>query len=589
MADVFAVDRGDFSFEDYAEEWDYESPYREVEPWEVEEFQQNTREYYDLLPSEFTTRSIMVPDPHTRTMTPFSFEDRPYLRRIYDTPTDRILLMAGRQVEKSSTLAYKTLGLSCLIPHFKTLFVTPSSTQTKEFSKAKLKETLETSPTLRSWFPGDLTDNVFEKMAINRSAIKLRYAFLNADRCRGISSDLICLDEIQDILLDNIPVIEESASHSPFKKFIYSGTPKTQDNPIHVFWENHSTMNEWAVPCEMHGTKNHPGSWHWNILDEKNIGLKSLICDKCGSQIYANHPKAAWVQTGSPDTSQNIYEGFRIPQLMVPWIDWQDIISKKEQYPRPKFFNEVLGISFDSGQRPLTRQDIMDNCDPDMKLTGDYIRELKKTKLVGQRIYAGVDWGQDSTNSYTVIVLGAYFDGFFRIFAMHRFTGAETEPKVQLEKIERFIDTFNIHRICTDYGGGFWPNSALRTRYGSTRIQPIQYSTPRTFMKHDPRLGRYLIHRSEVMSALFTAIKKRTVFRFPRWRDFQSPFASDMLATFSEYNERTRMTEYKKSLNTTDDTFHAVLFCFLASMFDYPREDIFVPGARVDRGLAMNN
>ena len=45
------------------------------------------------------------------------------------------------------------------------------------------------------------------------------------------------------------------------------------------------------------------------------------------------------------------------------------------------------------------------------------------------------------------------------------------------------------------------------------------------------------------------------------------------------------MTEYRKSPNTTDDTFHSLVFCLLASMVDNPRPDIIVPSAKIDRYL----
>ena len=163
--------------------------------------------------------------------------------------------------------------------------------------------------------------------------------------------------------------------------------------------------------------------------------------------------------------------------------------------------------------------------------------------------------------------------------------GQESEPKVQIEKIKRIIETFSVRRVGADYGGGFWPNDELLRKYGSKRILRYQYSSPRTFVKWDARLGRFLVHKSEVMSAIFNAIKRRTVFRFPRWKDFSTPFATDMLAIFSEYNEKSRMTEYKKSPNTTDDTMHAIVLCMLASMIDNPRPDILVPSSYVDLSL----
>ena len=569
--------------QDGAFDWEWSEPKKEDVMMEEQEAVDNR---VRVLPSQFVETAVLMPDAHTRSLVPFSFGERRYLKDIYDIKAPRVLLMCGRQVEKSTTLGNKMLAYSCLIPHFRVLYVSPSSTQTKEFSKTRLKEPLETCPDLRTWFPTNLTDNVFEKKAINRSQLTLRYAFLNADRCRGLSADLIAMDEFQDLLLDNIPVIEEAASHSAFKWFIYSGTPKSLDNPIQYYWDSYSTKNEWAVPCERHGLPNNPGSWHWNILGEKNIGINSLICDKCGEPIDAAHPLAKWVRTGNPNPKFDTFEGYRIPQLMVPWISWSNILTKYNSYPRGRFYNEVLGMSFDSGQRPLTRQDVYDNCDPEFSMAAEALKEIK-SKLFSAKIYAGIDWGQDSTNSYTVLTLAAYMDGFFRVFFAHRFSGAESEPRAQIAKIKKFIDTFSITRVGVDYGGGYWPNDELLRNFGSQRIIRYQYSTPKTIMKYDSNKGRFLVHRSEVMSAVFNSIKRRTVFRFPKWSEFGSPFGSDMLSIFSEYNERTRMTEYKKSPSTTDDTFHSLVLCFLASLVDHPRPDIIVPSSEKDRSLMM--
>ena len=564
--------------------WDKVPFKEENEDWDRLALEDAAEERIPLTPSQFVETAVMMPNPHTRRLENFSFGERGYLQTVYDCQSPRILMMCGRQVEKSTTLANKMLAYSCLIPHFKTLYVSPSSTQTKEFSKTRIKEMLETCPDLRTWFPPNLVDNILEKKAINRSQITLRYAFLNADRCRGLSADLIALDEFQDLLLDNIPVIEEAASHSAFKWFIYSGTPKSLDNPIQHYWETYSTKNEWAVPCDRHGLPGDPSTWHWNILGEQNIGLKSLICDKCGEKIYPEHKHSQWVKTGSPSENFDIYEGFRVPQLMVPWMDWKNILTKYNQYPRPRFFNEVLGMSFDSGQRPLVQQDMIDNCDSSLSMEAEELQLFIK-KHPSHRLYAGIDWGADSNNSYTVLTIAAYIDGKFTVLFMHRFSGPEAEPKVQIEKLKKLIGAFKIHRVGVDYGGGFWPNDELLRTFGSQRIIRYQYSSPKTLMSYDSDKGRYMVHRSEIMSVVFNAIKRRDVFRFPNWQEFQSPFGNDFLAIFSEYNERRRITEFKKSPNTTDDAFHSFVFCFMASLVDHPRVDLIIPNAKVDRQL----
>ena len=50
-----------------------------------------------------------------------------------------------------------------------------------------------------------------------------------------------------------------------------------------------------------------------------------------------------------------------------------------------------------------------------------------------------------------------------------------------------------------------------------------------------------------------------------------------MLSIFSEYNETLRMVRYDHHPDKPDDTFHSILYCFLASMVVFPRPDIMAP------------
>ena len=92
---------------------------------------------------------------------------------------------------------------------------------------------------------------VFEKGFTNGSYIFLRSAFRTADRTRGISARNLTLDEIQDMLGSEIPVIMECTSHFEDSRVLMAGTPKSFDNPIETYWLE-STQNEWLVPCFRH-------------------------------------------------------------------------------------------------------------------------------------------------------------------------------------------------------------------------------------------------------------------------------------------------------------------------------------------------
>lgn len=530
----------------------------------------------EITPSQFTAFAFRMP-----TLTGyenFSFEGRRHMFQPYDTPARRMLLCTARQCEKTTLLGNKIITLSCLIQAYKTLYVSPSATQSKTFSNDRLRDPIEVSPVLKTFTTHMLSQNVFEKQFVNMSKISIRSAFLNPDRARGIPANCLCIDELQDVLSDNIPVLEQNTGHSPeeLTRFIYAGTPKSLDNVIEDYRSRRSTQGEWVVP---HECKLGEAGRFWNILGEKNIGKKGLICEHCGSPLDPMHDEAQWAWMVEWDPQHAPFESYRIPQLMVPWKQspgaWSELLYNYEHYPRNQFYNECLGISYDTGLRPLTSQQVRVCCSDDV-----FMSDLPKYRGLSytQDVFAGIDWGQDTDKSRTVITLGTYIGERFRIFYAHQFIGEDTEPERQLAKIEEICRTFNVRIIGADWGGGFHPNSFLRRKFGLERVQIYQYAARlNARLKFDPKLQRWQVHRTEVMSAIFNAIKKGRVFEFPRWLEWKEPFAQDMLNVFSEYNERLRMIQYGHTPGTTDDTFHSLLYCFLASMIRRPRPDILAP------------
>ena len=534
------------------------------------------QEMGSVMPSEFTEFAFRMPKSDGDGYGPFTFEGRRHMRDIYDTSARRILLICGRQVEKSTAIGNSAIAYSCMVPGYRTLYVSPSATQTKTFSVDRLKEPLETSDILKGFTTSLLQQNVFEKQFVNRAKITLRYAFLNADRIRGIASWRLLIDEIQDILADNIPVIEQSTSHAPerWKSFVYAGTPKSLDNSIEYYRSGTakdgtpmSTMGEWVVPCDRHGGD---GGRYWNILCEKNIQKKGLSCERCHQLINPMHEDAQWAMM----QAKGIFESYRIPQLMVPWRSWAEIMLDYGRYDRARFYNEVLGTSYDSGLRPLTRQQMRDVCTGD-PMTPKYL-EKYKTLSASNPVFAGIDWGTGE-NSYTVLTLGMYVNSKFTIFYAHRFTGEDVDPEPQLEKISQMIQYFNVRLIGTDYGGGFHPNDRLTRLFGPKRVWKYQWmARGKKKLEWKGSFRRYQAVRTEVLSDVFNAIKRKQLM-FPVWSDFEDPYAQDFLNVFAKYNNQLRMIQYDHRPDRPDDTLHSTTYCFLVSMLLYPRPDIIAP------------
>jgi hypothetical protein len=565
--------------DEWEEEWHADEPVpEECQSFYVEKKEQAKkappRMLTNISASMFTRFAMVMPNSDTGKFEPFTFEGRRHMVRPYDSSAKRILLVAARQVEKSTLLGNMALSRCCIIPAYLALYVSPSALQTKTFSSDRLKTPTDTSEVLTAFTTGALAKNIFEKQFVNGSKITLRYSYLTADRTRGIPAFMLELDEIQDILWDNVPVIEQCTSHAPrkYKKYIYAGTPKSFDNTIEYIRAQNSTQGEWVVPCDAHGGE---GGRYWNILTEKNIGKKGLICEKCGNRIDPQHPDACWANMIEYKPEKEMFEAYRIPQLMVPWKQWTELIHQYENYPRAQFFNEVLGLSFDSGLRPLNLSQVQEHCRDDISMTSEAI-ESYRGRSFSQPVFMGIDWGSGGS-SHKVVTLGTYVEMRFRIFYIHRCVGAEVDPEPQLKLISDLIRKFNVAIISADFGYGHDRNDALIRKFGPQRFWRYQYfARAKRKVEWDARLRRFKVHRTEVMSDIFNAIK-RGVFQFPRWEEFRNPYAQDMCNIFSEENRALNMTQYSHAPNNPDDSFHSLLYCFLGSMLKVPRPDVIAP------------
>jgi hypothetical protein len=493
----------------------------------------------------------------------FSFTGRTYLRQIYDAPHPHKLLKTGRQVEKSTMLANEFIVNSCIIPYFKTLYVAPSHDQTRQFSNGKLKPWIDDSPVIQKYFQNSQTSRmVFERSFTNGSIGFLRSAFLTADRTRGVSADCLNLDEIQDILVSNIPVMLETLSHSKYAWKLFSGTPKTLDNPIELYWQE-SSQCEWLVPCDRHAPI------HYNYLDERSIGKTCLICNKCGKPIDAQ--KGKWIAFSN---NRDIM-GYRIAQLMTPWFNgnatkWKEIIWKLEHYAKGLFNNEVLGLSYDSASKPVTRTELITCCS-----SKHPFRTAPDAYTDSLIVFAGVDWGEGvdgsergmkgklKNASYTVLSLGAYISPtHFHVFFMKRYMGEEAMPGNCVKDIIRICKMFKVACIGVDWGHGWGVNDSLESAFDTKshkRVVKFQYlGMQKERKKYDPIGVKYQLNRTEVMTDFFEDLKKQR-YVFPEWERVRG-FLADVEHIHAEYATSGTL-KYDHRPSEPDDAAHSLILC----------------------------
>lgn len=534
-----------------------------------------------VLPSQFAEHFINVL-PHQ----PMSFEGREYLREIYDGDSDEILLKSGRQIEKTTVLGNLLIFYAIHFEGARVMYVSPSDRQTKTFSRERVRATLLNSPKLREFVvPAEF--NVYDyPIAVSRAWIKLRSSYLTADRCRGEPADILILDEYQDLLTENIPVLRECTFHASvaWRRFYNAGTPKTMDNPIEKLWKK-STMTELMFPCRAHGESTRSWTWFWFPITLDCLGLKGLICPKCGKPVNHLDPLATWVDTATRSQEAKV-RGYHISQVVTPMAHevspdgkraWDEITIKKDRYPIGKFLNEVMGESFDHGMRPINESDMISCQDPNWVMGPEQLKRVMRQSS-HYPVYAGIDWGGGGDYSYTVVALGTYalssnMSQFF-IFYWHRFDGKEADPELQLSRILDLLRGFNVRHCVADYGMGHYQNNCLVKKLSAKRFTKMQYiGRQNGKLVWRPKLGWITAHKSAVCADWIAAVKQGKI-GLPSWKVFAEPFGADFLNVRAEYNDKRNETVYTHLAESAVDSFHAGLYCLAASLRDRPRPDI---------------
>lgn len=494
---------------------------------------------------------------------PFSLDDYPHMRIIYNVDPPEIVLNTSRQVAKSTTLANLALAKMIVMPQtrpefaggFKTLYIAPTVEQVKVFSHDRITPVVDQSPFIKNHFiNSSQIQNVFHKRFTNGSSMYFRYAAASADKARGLSIDMLFADEIQDIPDDNVTVIQQAMARSLYKRTLYAGTPKRTIGTLAKRWDV-STRNEWFVQCE-HCNQ-------WNYLDEQNIQPWGLGCRYCYRTIDARNGQ--WVRTNpdshiSDKTGEYMFEGFRVSVLMFahsPWVDWQkDVLIPFQQKPRGIFLNEYLGLAYDAGVQPITEEEIRACC------TGGPMRTEPDSYTRSYPVFMGMDWGPiNSDASKTVMSIIQRRGTTTEVLYMKKYDGKESDYKFIHRNVPHNFSKWGCHLMGADAGFGEAVNSEIRGRIANPNrlIALLHQGNQKQMMSWNEKIMAYTLSRNRTMTWLFQKIKNRQII-FPDWKDFE-PFARDLLNIMVDYDEE--KGKYKYINSNADDAFHSILYADL--------------------------
>jgi hypothetical protein len=506
----------------------------------------------------------------------------PMMKQIYNQLPQKLLLKCSRKTLKSTLLS----NIICLNMirwnHYKMLYVAPQEASTKYFSSNYVAPRFESPELKKIFIKGWEKNDVYEKIfADTHSAVLFKYAKEDATRCRGPATDHNIHDEVQDMRFDVLPIIRETMALSKFKREFFAGTPLTTDNTINKLWLA-STQLEWATKCT--------GCNHWNMLTLENnpmrmIQKKGLSCSKCDKVLDTT--QGVWVSAISDPNSDKIdLVGYHLAQPILPYFnsiekEWDEIYRKVNdgKYGAHQIYNEVFGIAYDVGSKPITLEELQDLCVLGSQRSdqGQNLDIFHRNRRQYVKTTTGVDWGVNMITSRTAVVHGAVrTDGIYEVFDAKIFD--TMDYKGHIKEIAGVANTIQ-SSIAADGGPDpirahelgelTHPSRMLIVRYGNGKlVQAMDYPKGAP----DWKTNRFVLHRSDCLSFTFRMLKGKKVL-FPKYSEIEQCM-EDILAEFIEVKDGTKgdgkgvmnhTLSYSHSPSRADDFLHALTFALVTA------------------------
>jgi DNA-directed RNA polymerase subunit RPC12/RpoP len=487
---------------------------------------------------------------------PFRFDHRNHLFDVYRDPHPRIVIVAGRQVEKSETVCRKLIHAGWTRPHTTITYTAPRNEQTTRFVNDRFRKAIADS--VNGILEYDVDKKRDAKTAIgiiNKSIFYFGSAWADGDSLRGISGDMVFFDEVQDITQTAIESIEKSVSHSEIKdpvtelngKCFYTGTPKQKGSYYdRVLW-GQSDQKKWSVTCEHCG--------HKQFMSMKNVMVENEGTDKerryfgcleCEEEL--NRENGEWI----PTKPQNkMYSGYLFNQLNMSWISANQIWRDYTTMDAMTFANEVLGEFYSGNEQPISYEDVLACTDKSFSL-----KKFSQTPTV-----MGIDYGSGG-KSKTIITIGhrGIHKGKKKLIIDY----IENCPIDNHEELVAHImglkEKFNVEKIVGDIGYGSYEAQKLYEAYGREAIA-CRYVSYLNDPKKREFKGNYTLQvdRTYSMDKLVDMFHKGEIvipYKNPDEVEYFFDHYTALELTFTESTTSTGRKLYDHS--TPDDAFHSL-------------------------------
>ena len=433
---------------------------------------------------------------------------------------EKMVFMVARQLGKTTNLCCASNNRSFCLPHYHTVMVQPRFEQIQRMNNTIYVPMLKACSIREDFISNIEADRLALKKFKNGSMTIMGNMYTSPDKLRGISGvSLVCLDELQDLNYEYIPIVAETMSASElWATMLMAGTPLTTDTTLGLIWDQ-SSQAEWVIKCTHCNQYNIPNPVH-DL--EHMIGKYGCVCAKCGKDV--NPINGCYIH--AIPSRQFTFPGYHVSQTIHPLHclnprKWMDLLGKVNSYSQQKLYNEVFGWPYDISVMPLTRKDVLDSRNRHNHT--DYMDISKEDLSAYKYISVGIDFdgGGALSMSYTnLAVCGLRRDSNVIDCIYCRRYPKGRRVKEVADHIMGVVHRVDPDVVAYDAGGAGFVYRQILADQGLEEVftMPFKYSSPSSgdvikFHKgnRDDNSYYYSIDKSRSLAVIIEAVKGAAV------------------------------------------------------------------------------
>lgn len=464
---------------------------------------------------------------------PFEFENHNFMWDIINDMSPLQVGLKPPQIGWSESLITKSFYVADKKSK-DIIYTLPTATDRDDMVGAKVNRIIAQNPILQKMVKDHDT---VEQKTVGDSIIHYRGTF-SQKQAMMVSSSLNIHDEVDASDPNVITQYETRLMANPEDQQWrwYFSHPSLAGHGVDVYWAQ-SDKKEWFITCNQCKYEQIL-EWPHSI----DMGRRAYVCKECKADIDDGvRCRGYWKAT-----SQGIFSGYHISQLMCPWITAEKIIEakndpmKSEQY----FYNYVLGLPYAASDDVITVEQVLNNVSSEFNSQED-------------RVMIGVDTGLPI--HYTLMNKQGVF-----------YYGKCDPPSANYDpysELEGFLLRWPKSVIVSDQGGDLIGIRQLQARYPG-RVYLCFYRKDRktkeviTWGEHD-ELGKVTVDRNRMLQLIIEQLREGDRIHLNGTREEWKPFAEHFGNIFRIKEETPFGMEYKWERKGPDHFVHSLLYAMV--------------------------